>query len=205
MDVTDDGPTADGFGRWLNDVVLENGAFGLLCQACRLAPRLTAPVSRLCARLVSEGTRVGPSHRIFATPRLVRFLEMEYAVAAERGPDCLREIRRYVEEKGVRVHFPVEFRYVKGDDVWLSPAHGRDSAYIAVHQYRGMAREEYFSAAEAIFKNHGGRPHWGKLHTRQAADLDPLYPMWGRFNEVRRRLDPRGIFLNPHLRTLLGA
>ena len=205
MDVTDETPSADGLGRWLNDVVLENGAFGLLCEACRLAPRLTAPVSRLCARLVSEGTRVGPSHRIFATPRLVRFVEMEYAVPVERGADCLREIRRYVEEARVRVHFPVEFRFVKGDDVWLSPAHGRDSAYIAVHQYRGMAYQEYFSAVEAIFRNHRGRPHWGKLHTRTAGDLAALYPMWEHFHAVRRRLDPGGLFLNPYLRTLLGA
>lgn len=205
MDVTDEAPSADGLGRWLNDVVLENGAFGLLCEACRLAPGLTAPVSRLCSHLVSEGTRVGPSHRIFATPRLVRFLEMEYAVPVESGADCLREIRRYVEEARVRVHFPVEFRLVKGDDVWLSPAYGRDSAYIAVHQYRGMAYAEYFSAVEAIFKNHGGRPHWGKLHTRTAADLAALYPMWERFHAVRRRIDPGGLFVNAHLRALFGA
>jgi len=204
MDATDAPPTAGGFGRFLNDVILENGAFWGLSEACRIAPRLTAPVSRLSARLVSEGTRVGPSHRIFATPRLVRFQEMEYAVPAEHGADCLREIRRYVDDKKVPVHFPVEFRFVKGDDIWLSPAYGRDSAYIAVHQYRGMPYQEYFDGVEAIFRNHGGRPHWGKLHTRTATELAPLYPMWDRFHDVRRRVDPRGLFLNEYLRALFG-
>jgi FAD-linked oxidoreductase len=204
MDETDETASPDGPARWINDVVLENGAFGLLSEACRVIPALTAPVSRLCARLVSEGTRVGPSHRVFATPRLVRFVEMEYAVPAEEAADCLTEIRRHVEEKRVRVHFPVELRFVQGDDLWLSPAFGRDSAYIAVHQYRGMPYTEYFDGVEAIFRNHAGRPHWGKLHTRSADDLARIYPMWGRFHQVRRRLDPGGVFLNDYLRRLFG-
>jgi FAD-linked oxidoreductase len=205
MDATDAPSSPDGLGRFLNDVVLENGAFWALSEACRWAPRLTAPVSRLCASLVSEGTRVGPSHRVFATPRLVRFQEMEYAVPAESGADCLREIRRYVDDQHVLVHFPVEFRFVKGDDSWLSPAYQRDSAYIAVHQYRGMPYRDYFEGVEAIFRNHRGRPHWGKLHTRRATDLAPLYPMWDPFHDVRRRVDPRGLFLNEYLRTLFGS
>jgi FAD/FMN-containing dehydrogenase len=204
MDLTEE-PASNGVGPFVNDLLLENGAFWLLSEACRVIPALCAPASRLCARLVTEGTRVGPSHRMFATPRLVRFNEMEYAVPAERGPDCLREIRRYVGGKKVRVHFPVELRYARGDDIWLSPAYCRDTAYVAVHQYRGMPYEDYFAGVEAIFKNHGGRPHWGKMHTRTAADLATLYPMWERFQDVRRRLDPHGIFLNGYLRTLFGT
>jgi FAD-linked oxidoreductase len=204
MDATEEAASPEGPGRWLNDVVLENGAFGMLSEACRLVPALTVPVSRLCARLASEGTRVGASHRVFATPRLVRFLEMEYAIPADHAAGCLSEIRRYVEQERIRVHFPVELRFVKGDDVWLSPAFGRDSAYIAVHQYRGMPYAEYFEGVEAIFRNHGGRPHWGKLHTRSASDLAALYPLWGRFHEVRRRLDPAGVFFNDYLRRLFG-
>ena len=115
-----------------------------------------------------------------------------------------REIRRFVDERRPAVHFPVEFRLVKADDIWLSPASGRDSAYIAVHMYRGMPYRAYFDGVEAIFRNHGGRPHWGKMHTRTAAELEALYPEWGRFHEVRRRLDPRGLFLNPYLRALFG-
>jgi len=204
MDPTEE-PVSNELGRFVNDLLFENGAFWLLSEACRLVPPLCAPASRLCARLVAQGTRVGQSHRIFATPRLVRFNETEYAVPSEQGADCLREIRQYVVGKGVRVHFPVELRFARGDDIWLSPAYCRDTAYIAVHQYRGMPHEEYFAGVEAIFKNHDGRPHWGKLHTRTAADLAALYPMWESFQDVRRRLDPRGIFLNDYLRTLFGA
>jgi FAD-linked oxidoreductase len=204
LDQTEEQPTHAGFGRWFNDVVLENGAFGLLSEACRLQPSLSAPVSRLCAALVSEATRTGDSHRVFVTPRLVRFHEMEYAVPAEQGPDCLREIRRFVADEKIAVHFPVELRFVRGDDLWLSPAFGRDSAYIAVHMYRGMPYEAYFAGVEAIFRNHRGRPHWGKLHTRTAAELASLYPEWDRFQAVRQRLDSQGRFLSPYLRSLFG-
>jgi FAD/FMN-containing dehydrogenase len=103
------------------------------------------------------------------------------------------------------VHFPVEFRLVKGDDVWLSPMYGRDCAVLSVHQYRDMPREDYFQKAEALLRRHGGRPHWGKLHTLGAAELAPLYPRWEDFQRVRRALDPAGTFLNPHLRRLFGA
>ncbi len=190
--------------RVLVDLLLENGAFWLLSEACRVAPPLCRPVSRLAARLVSEGERVDRSDRVFASPRLVRFNEMEYAMPLEQGPDCLREIKAFVERGRIAVHFPMEYRHVAGDDVWLSPFYGRDSAVISVHMYRGMPWEAFFAGAEAIFRNHGGRPHWGKCHTLAAAQLSRLYPMWERFLEIRRRLDPRGVFSNDYSRALFG-
>jgi FAD-linked oxidoreductase len=193
-----------GPAAFLNVIVLENAAFGLLSAACRVWPALSAPVSRLCARLASGGERVGPSHRIFATPRLVRFQEMEYALPLERGADALGEIRDWYRERRFRNHFPVEFRCVRGDDIPLSPAHGRDSAYIAVHVYRGMEFQRYFDAMEAILRGHGGRPHWGKLHQLSARDLAPLYPQWQDFQQVRKRLDPRGLLSTPYLARILG-
>ncbi|RYZ35601.1 MAG: FAD-binding protein [Myxococcaceae bacterium] len=179
MDLTDEAPHGVGVGRWLNELVMENAVFGAVSRACRMNPAWCAPVSRLSAKLASEGVLAGQSHTLFATPRLVRFQEMEYGVPVERGPDCLREL-----------------------DVFLSPAHGGDRAFIAVHQYQGMPLEPYFSGAEAIFRNHGGRPHWGKLHTQTAATLKHLYPRWDDFQHVREQLDPRGRFLNPYLRRL---
>lgn len=206
LDETDAAPYGPGpVKRFLVDLVLENGAFWLLSEACRVAPALCRPVSRLSARLVSEGERVGRSDRIFASPRLVRFNEMEYAVPIEHGPAVIRAIREHVEKQRVAVHFPVEYRHVAKDDVWLSPFHGRDSAVVAVHMYKGMPYERFFAGCEAIFRSHDGRPHWGKLHTLAAADLAPLYPMWDRFQAVRRRLDPKGVFRSPYLERLLGA
>lgn len=202
MDPTDEPPRGVGPARWLSELVMENAVFGAVSRACRMRPSLCASVSRLSAKLASEGVFTSASHELFATPRLVHFQEMEYSVPVERGPDCLRELHAYVERERPPVHFPVEYRFVRADDIPLSPAHGSDRAFIAVHQYVGMPLEPYFSGAEAIFRNHGGRPHWGKLHTQTAATLRTLYPRWDDFQRVRERLDPEGRFLNPYLRRL---
>ena len=102
------------------------------------------------------------------------------------------------------VHFPVEYRYVAADDIWLSPFYQRDAVSISVHQYVGMEHQAYFAAAESIFRNHGGRPHWGKIHSLAARELRELYPRWDDFQRVRRQLDPKGLFSNALLRRWFG-
>ena len=204
LDATDAPAQARGLGDWANDIVLENGAFGALCWLAAAAPGTARGVSRLCARLASGARRVGRSHRIFASPRLVRFEEMEYALPAQAGPAALRELASLVERRFPEVHFPVEYRQGAGDDAWLSPAHGRASAYVAVHVHRAQPFERYFAEAEAVLRAHGGRPHWGKRHALGAAELRPLYPRWDDFQAQRRRLDPDGVLLSPYLRHLLG-
>lgn len=187
-----------------SDVVLENGVFGALSKLCQWMPRLCAPVSRLSASMVPVTRKVAYSHRLFATKRLVRFNEMEYNLPAEAMVPVIWEMREVMARERFAVHFPIECRYAKRDDIWLSPAYGRDSAYIAVHMFRGMPYERYFAAMEDIFLRYGGRPHWGKLHTLQAAELSQRYPMWNRFLNVRAEFDPDGIFLNAYLRDLFG-
>ena len=133
-------------------------------------------------------------------------VDRELAAAVEQlvDADALRELAEFVERKSIRVHFPVEYRYVQGDDIWLSPFFGRDSVAISVHQYPGMDFRPYFDGAEAIFRNHGGRPHWGKMHSLGATDLAGMYPHWNDFHALRRRLDPQGVFMNPYLQALFG-
>ncbi len=55
-----------------------------------------------------------------------------------------------------------------------------------------------------MLRSAGGRPHWGKMHTRTAADLAPVYPRWGEFAALRDRLDPDRVLANAHLRRVLG-
>lgn len=191
--------------RVLADKVLETGAFWAVSEAVRAFPGLARPVARFAARAISEADYADHSHRVFPSARDVRFNEMEYAVPVDRGLDCLRELKAYIEQTRVRVHFPIEYRVVAGDDIWLSPFYRRDSAVISVHQYASMPYHDYFAGCEAIFRNHRGRPHWGKLHTLGPHDLQDMYPEWHRFHEVRRRLDPRGMFLNDHLARIFGA
>ncbi|MFC5471427.1 D-arabinono-1,4-lactone oxidase [Cohnella suwonensis] len=204
MDETEEPETSRGIGSYVSDVLLENAAFGALSKLSKWIPGMSAPVSRLCAAVVPTGGRVGHSHRIYATTRLVRFNEMEYNLPAESMADVIREMRETMAANRYRVHFPIECRFAKGDDIWLSPAYGRDSAYIAVHMYRGMPHERYFADMERIFLKYGGRPHWGKLHNLTTERLRAAYPMWDRFLELRSRMDPDGIFKNPYLDKVFG-
>ena len=141
---------------------------------------------------------------MFASERRVRFTEMEYAIPREHGPEAVRRVLSLVRERELQVGFPIEFRLVAPDDALLSPAHERRTAYIAVHQYRGMAWEPYFRAVEGIMSDYDGRPHWGKRHFQTAQTLEPIYPRWRDFLEVRARLDPEGRFSNAYTDRVLG-
>ncbi len=202
MDATDEPARPRGRLRAIQEYALENGAFWLLCELCRAWPGLSPRVARLIAALIGSGENLDHSHRIFATPRLVRFNEMEYSLpAAQLGP-ALRAIDAEIRRRGINIHFPLECRLVAGDDIPLSPAYGRDSAYVAAHVYRGVPYRDYFAAIEPILQDLGGRPHWGKHHTMPAGELRARYPLWDEFQRVRRALDPDGLFLNPYLRAI---
>ncbi|MDE2182094.1 MAG: FAD-binding protein [Alphaproteobacteria bacterium] len=163
-------------------------------------PFLTGPMHRLFSKFMPGQERVRWSHEIFPNTRTVRFNEVEYAVPYQKGPDVVREIAEMIRKRKIVTGFPIEYRTVAADDVWLSPFYERASATIAVHQYWRFNSTELFEACEAIFRGYGGRPHWGKLHTRAANELAALYPKFEDFKAVRRRLDPKGKFLNDYLR-----
>ncbi len=194
-------------GLWaaFNRVVLENGVFWLLSEACRLFPRLCQTVSNISAQAIASVDEVDYSHHIYATPRWVRFNEMEYNIPAEHFSTVFAEIRECISRERFAVHFPIECRFVHADDIWLSPAYERPSAYLAVHMYKGMPYQNYFAQIEAIFQRYQGRPHWGKMHTLTAEQLATLYPHWQDFQRVRARLDPKGLFLNAYLRQLFSV
>ncbi len=198
-------PSAGSIWAGVNQLVLENGALWLLSEVARHAPRASRAICGVSAWGITPVDEVNYSHRIFATQRAVRFQEMEYNLPAERFREAIEAIRARLERERFDVNFPIECRFVRGDDIWLSPAYGRDSAYIAVHMYRGMPYERYFRAMEEIFTAYEGRPHWGKMHTRDAAYLAAHYPRWDDFRRVRQQLDPQGVFLNDYLRGLFAA
>ena len=190
--------------RFLEDIVVENGAFGAFCRVGRAAPALAPRIARTVGALASGATRVDRGHRIYANPRLVRFTEMEYAIPRAHGAEAVRRVFDLVERRRLPILFPIEVRFSAPDDAFLSPGAGRDSCYVAVHQYRGMEFETYFRAVEAIMREYGGRPHWGKRHYRSAGDLAGLYRDWDRFLAARDRLDPGRVFSNDYLDRVLG-
>ena len=188
---------------WIDKTFMENYAFGALCRVGRARPSL---IPRLATALPSSGSReyVDQSFKIFASPRIVRFYEMEHALPVDALVPALKEIRAMVDRKGYLLNFPVEVRFTKGDDVPLSTAYGRDSAYIAVHVYKGMECEPFFRDVEDILRAYNARPHWGKMHYRDAEELSKLYPRWDEFIALRNQLDPQRTFSNAYSDTVFG-
>ncbi|RZQ64941.1 D-arabinono-1,4-lactone oxidase [Amycolatopsis suaedae] len=184
--------------------IMENTAFGTLCRAGRAVPGLVRPLGRLASNLLSAREYSDRSHRVFVTHRAVRFVESEFAVPRESVHDVLAELRALVPRLENPVAFPVEVRVAAADDIWLSTAYGRDSAYIAVHQFVGMPYREYFAGFAAIAGEAGGRPHWGKMHDLDANALRERYPRFDDFLKVRKDVDPNGVFGNEYLERVLG-
>jgi L-gulono-1,4-lactone dehydrogenase len=190
---------------YANDVIIINHAFELICRVGRRFPGRIPQLNRLVTRLAGRAERLDESARIFATPRLVRFTEMEYALPRERTVEAVRRVMEMIDRRGFAVPFPIEVRTVAADDAFLSTAGGRDCGFVAVHMYRGMSWEPYFRAVEAIMDELDGRPHWGKRHFQTAATLRPRYPDWDRFIAVRNRLDPDARFANAWTERVLGG
>ena len=168
-------------------------------------PDAQATLLNFLVRHIDFPDVIDDSFRVFANVRDQRFNEMEYEVPAEAGPACVREILKTIREENLNSYIPLEYRYVKADDIPLSMFNGRDTCAISVHQYYDMDYHNYFARIEPIFWKYDGRPHWGKLHTLNAAQLSKLYPRFKEFQDIRREMDPTGKFLNGHLRSIFGV
>jgi L-gulonolactone oxidase len=188
--------------EYASDVLMDNHAFRLVNEIARRYPRAIPRLNRFASRAASRRERVGPSYAIFASERRVRFEEMEYAVPRERVVEALRTTKAILERHPVS--FPIELRFVAGDDTLLSPAYGRESAYIAVHVFKGMPFERPFREVEEAMSAFDGRPAWGKRSYLSAAELAPRYPRWDDFLAIRARLDPERRFANAWLRHVLA-
>jgi len=193
-----------GWRRFWEFEVMENAAFGALCRVGRARPRLVPALNRFSSAALSSRSYADVSHRVFVTPRRVRFAESEYAVPRESLGHVIAELRRAVPRLAEPVMFPVEVRVAAADDIWLSTAYGRASAYIAIHQYAGLPYQAYFDRFESIVAEVAGRPHWGKLHSLNAERLRPLYPRYDEFRRVRAEVDPEARFGNSYLTRVLG-
>jgi FAD-linked oxidoreductase len=190
--------------RFYEYQVMENVALGAMCRAGRRIPRLVRPLARLTSSVLSSRSYSDVSHRVFVTPRSVRFVESEYAIPREALPGVLSELRAAVPTLDDAVMLPVEIRVAAADDIWLSTAYRRDTAYIAVHQYVGLPYRAYFGLFESIAGAAGGRPHWGKMHTLDATALRERYPKFTDFVRVMSDVDPQRLFANPYTTRVLG-
>lgn len=193
------------FSAWVDDELLANGVYAMTCGIGTVLPGSIPSINRLAEKLVAERNVTAPSYEVFVSPRRVRFRETEYAIPREHMPAAIRAIGALVEKNNWKISFPIEVRVAASDDLWLSTASGRESGYIAVHRYYREDPTEYFAGVEAIMREFGGRPHWGKMHTQDAESLATVYPKFDDFRQVRDRLDPDRVFTNRYLNRVLGA
>jgi FAD-linked oxidoreductase len=188
----------------LEDGFTDNEVFHGLLGVGRAFPGAVPGINRLATKLSGNREFTDHSHAVFTSPRRVRFREMEYAIPVEAIPEAVTAVRELIDRKGWRIEFPIEVRASAADSLWLSTGSGRASGYIAVHRYWRNDPTEYFAAVEQVMVAHGGRPHWGKMHTRDADYLRGVYPHFDDFIGVRDRLDPDRLFANPYLDRVLG-
>ena len=189
--------------HWYSKTLMENYAFGAVCMLGKARPSL---IPKLAKALPSSGRNEysDASHKVFASKRIIKFYEMEYAIPREACAEALNRVRRMVTDSGFFLNFPVEVRFTAPDEIPLSTASNRESAYIAVHIYKGMDFVPYFKAVESIMNSYQGRPHWGKLHFQNSETLAPRYPKWDLFQSVRNQVDQDRLFSNQYLETVLG-
>lgn len=204
LNPTDETEEKEGFGNFVQEYVLENYGFQLMCDLSRWIPSATPGLSRFSGRTVGPYRKVSRSYKAFCTRRLVRFNEMEYSIPLAAYGDVMKEIAGVVNRQFRSILFPIESRVVQGDDIPLSPAYARDSAYIACHVYHKKDFRAFFTRLEDIFRAADGRPHWGKIHNLQHRQYAEAYPDFQAFDAIRRQCDPEGVFLNAFLRSVFG-
>lgn len=190
---------------WLDDEFVANTIFHGLNRLTTVRPKLTRGANELVARALTGREYIDRAYQVFTSPRRVVYRAMEYAVPRKSLAYVLDEIDSWIKRSDERVGFPVQVRLAAADNIPLSTAYGRDTAYVAVRQYHRRPHEKYFLAVEAIARTVEGRPHWGKLHYRSADDLAPVYPRFADFVRLRDRLDPERRFSNDYLRRVLGS
>ncbi len=188
--------------NYLSEYVMENFAFSALCRAGHRMPSLCKTISGISATFIPQVSKTFYSHKVYATKRLVKFNEMEYCIPLECHADAFKDVVKLFSKAKFAEHFPIENRAVKADDIWLSPACYRDSAYIACHAYYKKDPWPYFRKLEEIFRHYGGRPHWGKLHSLSGESFAAMYPRFQDFLTQRIKQDPMNLFLNDHLKKI---
>ncbi len=191
--------------NYLNQKIIENIGLKAVCEATSKFNIDARRINKIMAFLVGSDMRINHYNRILATDRLVKFNEMEFSIPAQFFEEFLLKLNALFDTNYYHVFFPIEIRWVKSDDIWLSPAYQRESVYFAVHTFKKSPVPKYFEDVQNLAIQYGGRPHWGKSHSLDAEYFSKVYPRWEDFKKLRAILDPDGLFLSPYMKTLFGV
>ncbi|KZO97471.1 gulonolactone oxidase Lgo1 [Calocera viscosa TUFC12733] len=188
-------------GHWLVEFLL---------YVSLAVPSITPAIGRLAASLDPPSAVVtDDSYNIFNLDCLFRQYTTEWALPYENAAATLTELRAFLlaqqkDPRGLRAHFPIEVRFAKADDIWLSPGYGRQTCWIGIVMYKPYGYDvpwrKWFDAFEALMLSHGGRPHWAKLHPLTPQQLSAMYPKFGAFRLLLEDVDPTGVFRNEYVK-----
>jgi FAD/FMN-containing dehydrogenase len=156
------------------------------------------------ARTLPPNERIDRSYRIYPHVFEPNFYELEYFLPAEAAREIFEDQRAFMLRNLPDAIFPMEVRFVRADEAWLSPNYGRDSVVISVSGKPGTNYWPYLKACDERLYERGGRPHWGKLHFMTEERLAARFPKFEAFKALRRAFDPAGMFLNDHLAPMFG-
>lgn len=132
----------------------------------------------------------------------------EWTIGMDKFPQVFEELKKTINSwrNNAFIHIPMDVRFVKADNSWLSYAYQQDIVTMGCVCRNAAAADEYeaFKTVEELFLKHGGKPHWAKRFNAKDEEMRKLYPKWGEFKALRKQLDPDNKFLNPYLTSLFG-
>ncbi len=159
-----------------------------------------APVAKL-----GDNERYDRAYRIYTQIYDPNFHEMEYFLPLSHSKEIFQAQRQLMLKNPEEAIFPMEVRFCAPDEAWLSPNYQRANMVVSVSGMPGTDYWPYLKRCDELFRQYQGRPHWGKLHFIDAQRMAGLFPRYADFCRVRQQFDPNGLFLNPHLRGILGG
>ena len=190
---------------WWEDQFMANRVLGAVLGLGAAVPRLVPGLNRVVSSVLSTRRYSDRGYRVYPHERDVVFRESEWSFPRDALLPVVDELTAWFAREGHHIGFPLEVRFGPAEDAWLSPSYGRDSCYVAAHSFHKVPHGPYFDAWQRIALAHGGRPHWGKMHTLDAEQLSGLYPRFADAVRVRHEVDPHRLFANPHLIQVLGS
>jgi FAD/FMN-containing dehydrogenase len=195
--------------RWIDERVMHRSVFPAMVALQRRRPTITAGINERLSRIyLGAASQVGPAGLMLNTPMPMRHRETEAAVPLSAAPEAVRRVLALFRDGRPAVSFPLEIRFVRGDESWLSPASrqgwGADTCQIGAYTTEGPDCASYFSSFWDVMRSLGARPHWGKELDHTATQLAPPYPQWERFCALRDELDPDRVFGGAFHRQILG-
>jgi L-gulono-1,4-lactone dehydrogenase len=192
--------------RRVDEQVMHRVLFPAMVALQHRRPGVTARLNERLSRVyLGAASQVGADMLMLNTPMPLRHRETEAAVPVTAAGDAVKRVVELFHDGRPSVNFPLEIRFVRGDESWLSPAYGADTCQIGAYTTNGPDCTAYFDGFWAAVRPMGARPHWGKEldHTRE--EVRAMYPRFGEFAALREAWDPAQVFGGPWHDRLFGS